>query len=91
MKKIILVSSSLQIQSYLLPWGRGLGLRITPLLASASGLNVNSLVIVTAKPGRIIIKKMSKRAHLDEMLAKFDPVRHGGESMAFSPMGKEAL
>ncbi|MDO8714466.1 MAG: PbsX family transcriptional regulator [Polynucleobacter sp.] len=91
MKQIVPISSTLQIQSHLLPWGNGLGVRITKSLACASGMTADSLVMVTAKPGKIIIEAMPKRATLDELLAKFDPVRHGFESMACSPVGKEVL
>lgn len=28
---------------------------------------------------------------LTTMLANFDPLRHGGEAMAFAPVGKEAM
>lgn len=41
--------------------------------------------------GRIIIETSPKKVTLEELLAKFDPVRHGGESMAYAPVGKELL
>lgn len=91
MNKIEPIPASLKIQSHLVPWGNGLGVRITPPMAKVSGLTVNSRVTVTAKPGRIIIETSPKKVTLEEMLAKFDPVRHGGESMAYAPVGKELL
>ena len=89
MKKILPTSSTIHVQSHLFLWGKDLGVRITQPMAKVSGITANSRVIVTAKPGRIIIETTPIRVTLDEMLAKFDPVRHGGESMAYSPIWKE--
>jgi hypothetical protein len=61
------------------------------VIAKVSGMSLNSRVTVTAKPGKIIIETTPQRATLDAMLMKFDPVRHGGESMAYAPVGKEML
>jgi antitoxin MazE len=91
MKKIMPIPSSLQIQSHLISWGDDLGVQITPLMAKISGMTADSRVTVTAKPGRIIIETTPKKVTLEEMLAKFDPVRHGGESMAYAPVGQELL
>lgn len=91
MNKIVPIPASLQIQSHLVQWGNDLGVRITQPLAKVSGITANSRATVTAKPGRIIIQKISKRATLEEMLAKFDPKRHRGESMAVAPTGIEIL
>lgn len=91
MKKIVPISSALQIESHLVRWGNGLGVRITQPMAKASGITADSRVKVTASPGRIIIEKLPNRATLEEMLAKFDPVKHGGELMTYSPVGLEIL
>jgi antitoxin MazE len=91
MKQILPISSNLQIQSHLVPWGDDLCVRITQPLAKVAGFTVNSLVTMTAKQGKIIIETRLKTVTLDEMLAKFDPARHGGESMAYFPAGKEKL
>lgn len=79
------------IKSRVLPWGNGLGLRLTKTLANAAGVNANSTVRITAEPGRIIIEANPQKMSLSEMLARFDPKRHGGEAMAFTPLGKEAM
>jgi antitoxin component of MazEF toxin-antitoxin module len=41
------------------------------------------------EPGRIVVEPVKRRPTLDEMLAEFDPAIHGGEAMAFEPLGKE--
>lgn len=77
--------------SRLVPWGTSLGLRITKAIAKVAGVEANSQVTITAQPGRIVIESFPARASLDDMLARFDPARHGGELMAFAPVGKEVL
>ena len=78
-------------QSRVLPWGNALGLRITKSIAKVAGLQAHSAVTITAQPGRIIIESVTARPSLDDMLARFDPSRHGGEAMAFAPVGEEVL
>ena len=79
------------VPSRLLPWGTSLGLRITKAVAKVAGVEASSQVTITAQPGRIVIESVAKRDTLEDMLARFDPVRHGGEAMAFAPIGKEVL
>jgi antitoxin MazE len=78
-------------QSRVLPWGNGLGLRLTKTLANAAGVDANSPVRITVEPGRIIIETTPQKLSLADMLTRFDPKRHGGEAMAFVPLGKEAM
>ena len=73
------------------PWGNGLGVRLTKPLAEAAGVTADAQVRITAQPGRIIVEVKRKRRSLKQLLAAFDPVRHGGEAMAFTPAGKEVL
>jgi antitoxin MazE len=73
------------------PWGNGLGLRITKAMAKVAGVVANSPARVTVASGRLIIETVSKQVSLTALLADFDPQRHGGEVMAFVPMGKEAM
>jgi antitoxin MazE len=73
------------------PWGNGLGVRLTKPVAEAAGVTANAEVSITAQPGRIIVQIKQKRRSLGELLAAFDPVRHGGEALAFKPAGKEVL
>ena len=77
--------------SRLVPWGTSLGLRITKAVAKVAGVEADSQVTITAGPGRIVIETVATRPTLQAMLARFDPVRHGGEVMAFAPIGKEVL
>ena len=68
-----------------------MGLRITKAVAKVAGVEADSPVTITAQPGRIVIEAVATRPALEAMLARFDPVRHGGEAMAFAPIGKEVL
>lgn len=77
--------------SRLIPWGTSLGLRITKAVARVAGVEADSRVTITAEPGRIVIESVPQRPTLEAMLAHFDPQRHGGEAMAFAPIGKEVL
>ena len=77
--------------SRLIPWGTSLGLRITKAIARAAGVEANSQVTITAQPGRIVIESVPARPSLEDMLARFDPKRHGGEVMAYAPIGKEVV
>ena len=79
------------VPSRLLPWGSSLGLRITKAIAKVAGVEANSQVTISAQPGRIVIESVAARPSLDDMLARFDPERHGGEVMAFAPVGREVL
>ena len=79
------------VPSRLVPWGTSLGLRITKAVAKVAGVEADSQVTISAQPGRIVIEVVAKRPTLEAMLARFDPARHGGEAMAFAPIGKEVL
>lgn len=71
-------------------WGNGLALRLTKPMAKMAGVAEGSPVRVTVKPGRIVIEAEVEPT-LEQMLAAFDPKRHGGEAMADRPVGKEAF
>jgi antitoxin MazE len=71
-------------------WGNGLALRLTKPMAKAAGVTDGTPVRIVVKPGRIVIEAETEPT-LDAMLAAFDPKRHGGEVMAFAPVGVEAL
>ena len=79
------------IQSRALAWGNGLGFRITKPLAEVAGIDLNTVLSVSAQPGRIVIEARAGRPSLHAMLAAFDPKRHGGEAMALRPIGREVL
>jgi antitoxin MazE len=71
-------------------WGNGLALRITKPMAKAAGVAEGSPVRVTVKPGRIVIETEVEPT-LDQMLAAFDPKKHGGEAISGGAVGKEAF
>jgi antitoxin MazE len=71
-------------------WGNGLALRLTKPMAKTAGVAEGSHVRVTVKPGRIVIETETEPT-LDQMLAAFDPKKHGGEAMAGRAVGVEAF
>lgn len=71
-------------------WGNGLALRLTKPIAKAAGVTEGTPVRIVVEPGRIVIESDTEPT-LDAMLEAFDPKRHGGEAMAFAPVGVEAL
>lgn len=76
--------------SHISTWGNGLALRLTKPMAKAAGVADGTPVRVVVKPGRIVIEAETEPS-LDAMLAAFDAKRHGGEVMAFAPVGVEVL
>jgi antitoxin MazE len=71
-------------------WGNGLAFRLTKPMAKVVGVADGSRVRVTVKPGRIVIETATEPT-LEQMLAAFDPQKHGGEVMADKPVGVEAF
>lgn len=72
-------------------WGNGLGVRLTKPVAQMGGVSADTPVRITVQKGRIIIEPIAAKPTLADMLAAFDAERHGGEAMAFAPLGKEVL
>lgn len=72
-------------------WGNGLAVRISKAVAKAAGVSEGTRVRITAEEGRILVEKIEATPALDAMLAAFDPERHAGEAMAFTPVGTEVL
>ena len=71
-------------------WGNGLALRLTKPMAKTAGVIEGTPVRVIIKPGRIVIEAETEPT-LEQMLAAFDPTRHGGEVLADAPRGVEAF
>lgn len=86
-----MATTPFQTSSIIKPWGNGLGLRLTKAVAQASGVTAETPVRVMVARGRIIIEAEAQPLSLKEMLQAFDPERHGGEAMAFTPVGAEIL
>ena len=71
-------------------WGNGLAFRLTKPMAKVAGVAEGSPVRVTVKPGRIIIEAETEPT-LEQMLAAFDPKKHGGEVMVDRSVGVEVF
>lgn len=72
-------------------WGNGLALRLNSDVAKALGVEQGTPVSLIVDGGRLVVEKVQRRRTLEEMLAAYDPERHGGEAMAFGPVGREVL
>ena len=72
-------------------WGNSLALRLTSEVARAAGVSNDSAVTIIASSGKLTVEVSSKRMTLAERLARFDPVRHGGEIFNSAPVGREIL
>ena len=72
-------------------WGNGLAVRINKVVAKAAGVEEGTHVRITAQRGRIIVETVDETPSLAAMLEAFDPARHGGEAMAFAPVGREIV
>jgi antitoxin MazE len=63
-------------------WGNNLGVRLPAAIARAAHLSVNQRVRLCVVEGHVIIMPvLNEPLTLEERLANFDPVRHGGEVM----------
>ncbi len=82
--------SEITVDGTINQWGNSLAVRLGKAVSQLAGAENGAPVLVTAKPGEIVIKVGSRKPTLDELLAKFDPKKHGGEEMAFRPVGNEA-
>ena len=71
-------------------WGNGLAIRLPKATVKLAGFDEGTRVRVTVAPGRIVVEAEVKPT-LEQMLAAFDPVRHGGEVMSAAPIGREVI
>lgn len=83
-------TTSTSTTSTIASWGNGLAFRLTKPQAKIAGVAEGTKVRVSVEPGRVILEA-EKRPTLEQMLAAFDPVKHGGEAMADGPVGTEAF
>lgn len=65
-------------------WGNNLGVRLPAAIARAAHLHVNQRVKLSVIDNQVVITPVDEPLTLEERLAKFDPVRHGGEVMTTS-------
>lgn len=71
-------------------WGNNLGVRLPAAVAKAAHLRADQRVRVSVEEGRVVIAPVGDAPlSLDQRLARFDPVRHGGEAMVSPPIGAE--
>jgi antitoxin MazE len=71
-------------------WGNNLGVRLPAAVAREAKLHVHQRVRVTVQGDQVVITPVADAAlTLAQRLALFDPVRHGGEVMAATPVGAE--
>ncbi len=72
-------------------WGNSLAVRLGKAVATVAGAAEGSPIRVSARPGQIVIDVGPRVPSLEEMLASYKPEKHGGEAMAFKPVGREVL
>ena len=64
-------------------WGNNLGVRLPAAIAREAHLRVDQRVRISVEAGQVVITPLSDvPLTLEQRLALFDPVRHGGEAMA---------
>lgn len=63
-------------------WGNSLGVRLPAVIAKAAHMHADQQVRLTVVDGQIIITPIQDEPlTLEQRLARFDPARHGGETM----------
>jgi antitoxin MazE len=71
-------------------WGNNLGVRLPAAVARAAHLHVDQRVRISVEDGTIVIRPVGEVTQtLEQRLARFDPVRHGGEVMQSQAVGAE--
>lgn len=71
-------------------WGNNLGVRLPVNVARAAHLHVNQRVQISVEGGHVVITPLDEEPlNLEQRLALFDAVRHGGEAMSSAPVGAE--
>ncbi len=63
-------------------WGNNLGVRLPAAIARAADLHADQRVSITVEGERVVITPLREELPtLEQRLARFDPVRHGGEAL----------
>ncbi len=71
-------------------WGNSLGVRLPAAVARDAHLRVDQRVRISVEGGQVVITPVVDAGlTLEQRLARFDPVRHGGEVMASKNIGAE--
>ena len=64
-------------------WGNNLGVRLPAAIVREAHLKADQRVQISVADGQIIITPVTNEPlTLEQRLAQYDPVRHGGEVMA---------
>lgn len=71
-------------------WGNSLGVRLPVAVSSEAHLHLDQQVRIEVENGHVIITPIiAVPMTLEERLEKFDPERHGGETMVTKAIGAE--
>lgn len=71
-------------------WGNNLGVRLPAAVARAAHLHADQRVRISVENDRVVITPVTDAPlSLEQRLARFDPVRHGGELMVSQAIGAE--
>jgi antitoxin MazE len=66
-------------------WGNNLGVRLPAAVAREAHMHVDQRVRVTVEGDKVVITPVDNLPlTLEQRLAAYDPMRHGGEQMATS-------
>lgn len=64
-------------------WGNNLGVRLPAAIAREAHLRVDQRVRISVDAGQVVITPVADVSlTLEQRLALFDPLRHGGEAIA---------
>jgi antitoxin MazE len=64
-------------------WGNNLGVRLPAAIARAAHLRADQRVSIAVEDGRVVVTPMEDAPlTLEQRLARFDPLSHGGEGMS---------
>ena len=71
-------------------WGNTLGVRLPAAVARAARLQADQRVRISVEGERVIIERVQDTPlTLEQRLARFDPERHGGETLSTGRLGAE--
>lgn len=72
-------------------WGNNLGVRLPAAVAREAHLHADQRVRISVESGLVVITPLADDTALtlEQRLARFDPIRHGGEVMADQAVGAE--
>lgn len=71
-------------------WGNSLGVRLPAAVARDAKLRVDQTVRVSVRGSQVIFTPVANEdLTLEQRLALFDELRHGGEAMSAPPIGAE--